>query len=105
MTDRWQQPQRLVRVLGGRWTLAVLAELANGGRRYQDIHDALYGISYAIRSARYCFAACLIVMGFVVLALAPKAFEPTTKAIQITMRKRRTLTRFPFPFQASVTGF
>ncbi len=51
MTDRWQQPHRLVRVLGGRWTLAVLAELAelaDGGRRYRDIHDALDGISHKV---------------------------------------------------------
>ncbi len=51
MTDRWQQPHRLVRVLGGRWTLAVLAELAelaDGGRRYRDIYDALDGISHKV---------------------------------------------------------
>jgi DNA-binding HxlR family transcriptional regulator len=51
VADRWQQPHRLVRVLGGRWTLAVLAELAelaDGGRRYRDIHDALDGISHKV---------------------------------------------------------
>jgi DNA-binding HxlR family transcriptional regulator len=36
----------LVRLLMGRWTLKVLAELSEGGRRYQDLHDALGGISH-----------------------------------------------------------
>lgn len=35
-----------IRLLGGRWTPAILAELTNGGRRYQDLYDALDGISY-----------------------------------------------------------
>jgi DNA-binding HxlR family transcriptional regulator len=38
--------QRLVGMLAGRWTLPVLAELEGGGRRYQDLHDALGDISY-----------------------------------------------------------
>ncbi len=37
-----------VQLLSGRWTLAVLAELAEGGLRYQDLHDALDGISYKV---------------------------------------------------------
>jgi DNA-binding HxlR family transcriptional regulator len=41
----WQQSGALVQTLAGRWTLAILAELANGSRRYQDFHDALDGIS------------------------------------------------------------
>lgn len=43
-----QEPDRLIRLLSGRWTLAVLAELDGGGRRYQDLHDALDGISYKV---------------------------------------------------------
>lgn len=38
----------LVHLLSGRWTLAVLGELANGGRRYQDLHDALDGIAHKV---------------------------------------------------------
>ena len=38
----------LVRLLAGRWTLAVLTELAAGGRRYQELHDAIDGISYKV---------------------------------------------------------
>jgi DNA-binding HxlR family transcriptional regulator len=38
----------LVQLLAGRWTLAVLAELSKGGRRYQDLHDALDGISFKV---------------------------------------------------------
>ena len=34
-----------IHLLGGRWTLAVLAELAATGRRYQELHDAVLGIS------------------------------------------------------------
>ena len=39
---------RLIRLLAGRWTLPILAELAQEGRRYQDLHDALEGISYKV---------------------------------------------------------
>jgi DNA-binding HxlR family transcriptional regulator len=38
----------LVQLLSGRWTLAVLAELAKSGRRYQDLHDALDDISHKV---------------------------------------------------------
>jgi DNA-binding HxlR family transcriptional regulator len=34
--------------LAGRWTIAVLTELANGGRRYQDLLDALDGVSHKV---------------------------------------------------------
>ena len=35
-------------MVAGRWTLTVLAELAFGGRRYQDLHDALDGIAHKV---------------------------------------------------------
>jgi DNA-binding HxlR family transcriptional regulator len=38
----------VVQLLGHRWTLAVFECLANGGRRYQDLHDALDGIAYKV---------------------------------------------------------
>lgn len=38
----------LVRLIMGRWTLNVLAELSQRGRRYQDLHDALGGISHKV---------------------------------------------------------
>lgn len=38
----------LVHLLDGRWTLAILDQLACGGRRYQDLYDALDGISYKV---------------------------------------------------------
>ena len=41
----WQRSEPLVRLLDGRWTIAVLAQLVDGGRRYQELHDALDGIS------------------------------------------------------------
>ena len=37
-----------IRLLSGRWTLAVLAELANGGCRYQDLHDSIEGIAHKV---------------------------------------------------------
>ena len=40
--------QRLVQLVSGRWTLAVLVELSASGRRYQDLYDALDGISYKV---------------------------------------------------------
>jgi DNA-binding HxlR family transcriptional regulator len=38
-------------LIGGRWTLAVLAILAGGGRRYQDLNDALDGVSHNVLTA------------------------------------------------------
>jgi DNA-binding HxlR family transcriptional regulator len=40
--------QLFIEMLGGRWTLGVLAELADGGRRYQDIDEALDGVSHKV---------------------------------------------------------
>jgi DNA-binding HxlR family transcriptional regulator len=37
-----------VQLVGGRWTLLIVAELADGGRRYQELHDALDGVSYKV---------------------------------------------------------
>ena len=45
---RYGRADLLVRLLAGRWALAVLAELEKSGRRYQDLHDALDGISYKV---------------------------------------------------------
>ena len=39
---------RLVRAIAGRWTLAVLAEPAHGGRRYQDLHDRVESIAHKV---------------------------------------------------------
>jgi DNA-binding HxlR family transcriptional regulator len=38
----------LIQMLAGRWTLALLIQLADVGRRYQELHDALDGISYKV---------------------------------------------------------
>jgi DNA-binding HxlR family transcriptional regulator len=46
--ETWRPANPVVRLLAGRWTLAVLAELLERGRRYQDLHDALDGISYKV---------------------------------------------------------
>jgi DNA-binding HxlR family transcriptional regulator len=40
--------ESLVQLLAGRWTLLVLAELVDGGRRYQDLHDGLQGIAHKV---------------------------------------------------------
>lgn len=48
MPDTWQSPAQLVQLLSGRWTLAVLAELGGGGLRYQDLDDALDGVSHKV---------------------------------------------------------
>ena len=48
VTIEWRRPYALVGLIGRRWTLAVLAELAAGGLRYQDLHDALDGISHKV---------------------------------------------------------
>jgi DNA-binding HxlR family transcriptional regulator len=48
MTVEWSRSSAFVGLIGGRWTLKVLAELAAGGRRYQDLHDGLDGISHKV---------------------------------------------------------
>lgn len=40
--------RKVVTLLAGRWTLAILSELARGGRRYQELHDALGGVSHKV---------------------------------------------------------
>jgi DNA-binding HxlR family transcriptional regulator len=39
---------QLIELIGARWTLAILAQLAGGGRRYQDLHGGLNGISHKV---------------------------------------------------------
>lgn len=46
--NRWASPQRVISLIDGRWTLAVLAELVDGGRRYQELDDALDGVSHKV---------------------------------------------------------
>src|SRR3984957_6662278 len=49
--DRVMMSARASLLLGlikGLWTLRVLAELSGGGRRYQELHGALGGISHKV---------------------------------------------------------
>lgn len=48
MADHWAGSEPAVRLLAGRWTLALLGQLDAGGRRYQDLHTALDGISHKV---------------------------------------------------------
>ncbi|HVA09984.1 MAG TPA: helix-turn-helix domain-containing protein [Acidimicrobiales bacterium] len=48
MSNSWASPQRVVSLIDGRWTLPVLAELLNGGRRYQELDEALDGVSHKV---------------------------------------------------------
>jgi DNA-binding HxlR family transcriptional regulator len=48
MTLGWGRPFAFVGLIGGRWTLMMLAELEAGGRRFQDLHDGLDGISHKV---------------------------------------------------------
>lgn len=48
MTSERRLPQSFLGLVGGRWTLPVLTALAAGGRRYQDLHEALDGISHKV---------------------------------------------------------
>lgn len=40
--------KRVISLLDGRWTLAVLAELQKGGRRYHELDDSLDGVSHKV---------------------------------------------------------
>jgi DNA-binding HxlR family transcriptional regulator len=48
VTNIWESSQRVIGLLDGRWTLTVLAELGDGGRRYQELDDALDGVSHKV---------------------------------------------------------
>jgi DNA-binding HxlR family transcriptional regulator len=48
MTNRWDPPQHVIGLIDGRWTLAVIAKLQDGGRRYQELDDALDGVSHKV---------------------------------------------------------
>jgi DNA-binding HxlR family transcriptional regulator len=47
MTDP-QRSRHVIDLLDGRWTLDVLAQLADGGRRYHDLHESLDGIAHQV---------------------------------------------------------
>jgi DNA-binding HxlR family transcriptional regulator len=42
------RPQQLIELVAGRWTLAVLAELAVRSCRYQELDEALDGVSHKV---------------------------------------------------------
>jgi DNA-binding HxlR family transcriptional regulator len=48
MTSERRRPHSFIGLVSGRWTLPVLTELAAGDRRYQDLHEALDGISHKV---------------------------------------------------------
>jgi DNA-binding HxlR family transcriptional regulator len=48
MSEQWGSSIPLVRVLAGRWTIGLLAELSRSDRRYQELHDRLAGISHKV---------------------------------------------------------
>lgn len=47
-SGNWPDHLAFVRLIGGRWTLAVLAELGGGGRRYHEIHGALGSVAHKV---------------------------------------------------------
>jgi DNA-binding HxlR family transcriptional regulator len=58
MTVEWRRRSVFVGLIGGRWTLMMLAQLAAGGRRYQDLHDSLDGISHKVLTDTLRRAEC-----------------------------------------------
>jgi DNA-binding HxlR family transcriptional regulator len=47
-SNPWERSGLFIQLLAGRWTLALLSQLSEAGRRYQELHDALDGISYKV---------------------------------------------------------
>lgn len=39
---------RFLALVGARWCLPILEQLGEGGRRYQDLHDLIDGVSYKV---------------------------------------------------------
>ena len=48
MAKGWESSQRFIGLIDGRWILALLAELREGGRRHQELDDALDGVSHKV---------------------------------------------------------
>jgi DNA-binding HxlR family transcriptional regulator len=48
MANRRASPKHVIGLIDGRWTLAILAELQTGGRRYQELDEALDGVSHKV---------------------------------------------------------
>lgn len=48
MANRWESSQRVLGLIDCRWTLAVLTELRDGGRRYQELDEALDSVSQKV---------------------------------------------------------
>ena len=48
MQNRDAVVHQVVGLIGGRWTLAVLSELQDEGRRYQELDEALDGVSHKV---------------------------------------------------------
>lgn len=48
MAKGWHPSKRVISLLDGRWTLTVFAELRERGRRYQELDDALDGVSHKV---------------------------------------------------------
>lgn len=48
MSNAPEGGRRLNQLLSGRWTICVLAELAEGGKRYQDLTEALNGLTHKV---------------------------------------------------------
>jgi DNA-binding HxlR family transcriptional regulator len=48
IANQWVDAQRVLGLLSGRWTVAILAELFERGRRYQDLDGALDGVSHKV---------------------------------------------------------
>jgi DNA-binding HxlR family transcriptional regulator len=48
MAEGWLDSEPVVHLLAGRWTLAVLGELAQRSRRFQDLHTTLGSISHKV---------------------------------------------------------
>jgi DNA-binding HxlR family transcriptional regulator len=58
LPDQWESSRDLLSLLGGRWKLDVHAELSQGGRRYQDLVDALDGVSNKVLTETLRRAEC-----------------------------------------------
>ncbi len=56
--DIWTSAAKAVQLVSGRWTLTILARLAGGGRRYQDLDEALGRVSHKVLTETLRRAEC-----------------------------------------------
>jgi DNA-binding HxlR family transcriptional regulator len=75
MTAERERAYACARLIGSRWTLKILPELSDGGRRYQDINSTLDDVSHNVLTDTLRSAEC---DGLIIRRLESERTDTTT---------------------------